>query len=52
MRMDLKKKRTIMWSKFIGSECEQLADSCEHCNEPVSLINLENLTRWECISSS
>ena len=37
---------------FVGSECEQLADSCEHCNEPVSLINLENLTSWECISFS
>ena len=38
-----------MWTGSIGSECEQLADSCEHCNEPVRMINLENLTSWECI---
>jgi hypothetical protein len=35
----------IVWAGFIGSECEQLAD-------PVSLINLGNLTSWECISFS
>jgi len=50
MKMDLKKKDEIVWTGFIGSECEQLADSCEHCNELVSLMNLENLTSWECIS--
>lgn len=49
--MDFKQKQDgIVWTGFIDSECEQLADGCEHCNEPVSLINLGSLTSWECIN--